>query len=33
MTFKNHFANIIINENFQEACKEAEKIVGDFLKS
>ncbi|MGN6801485.1 MAG: guanylate kinase [Ginsengibacter sp.] len=33
MTFKNHFANIIVNENFQEACKEAEKIVGDFLKS
>ncbi len=33
MTFKNHFENIIINENFDLACKEAEKIVGDFLNS
>lgn len=33
MTFKNHFENIIINENFELACKEAEKIVGDFLKN
>jgi guanylate kinase len=31
MTFKNHFENIIINEDFKIACKEAEKIVGDFL--
>lgn len=31
MTFKNHFENIIINENFETACKEAEKIIGDFL--
>ena len=31
MTFKNHFENIIINENFELACKEAEKIVRDFL--
>ena len=31
MTFKNHFENIVINENFETACKEAEKIIGDFL--
>jgi guanylate kinase len=31
MTFKQHFENIIINENFEKACKEADKIVGDFL--
>lgn len=31
MTFKNHFENIITNENFQTACTEADKIVGDFL--
>lgn len=31
MTFKNHFENIITNENFQAACNEADKIVGDFL--
>ena len=31
MTFKKHFENIITNENFQTACKEADKIVGDFL--
>jgi guanylate kinase len=31
MTFKEHFENIIINEKFENACKEADKIVGDFL--
>ena len=31
MTFKNHFENIIINENFEEACKETEKIIDNFL--
>ena len=31
MTFKKHFENIIINEKFENACKEADKIVGDFL--
>jgi guanylate kinase len=31
MTFKKHFENIITNENFQTACKEVDKIVGDFL--
>ena len=33
MTFKKHFENIITNENFQTACKEAEKIVDNFLKN
>jgi len=31
MTFKTHFENIIINENFQTACNEADQIVGKFL--
>ncbi len=31
MTFKNYFENIIVNEDFEAACKEVEKIVGDFL--
>ncbi|MEO8820942.1 MAG: guanylate kinase [Ginsengibacter sp.] len=31
MSFKNHFENIITNENFQTACMEADKIVSDFL--
>jgi guanylate kinase len=31
MTFKKHFENIIVNQNFKEACKDAEKIVGNFL--
>jgi len=31
MTFKEHFENIIVNEKFENACKEADKIVGDFL--
>ena len=31
MTFKKHFENIITNEDFATACKEAEKIVSDFL--
>ncbi|HEY5369338.1 MAG TPA: guanylate kinase [Hanamia sp.] len=31
MTFKNHFENIIVNEDFETACKEVEKIVSDFL--
>ncbi len=33
MTFKKHFENIITNENFHTACKEADKIIGDFLNS
>jgi guanylate kinase len=32
MTFQNHFENIIVNEKFEEACKEAEEIIGNFLK-
>ena len=31
MTFKEHFENIIINEKFENACKEADKIIDDFL--
>jgi guanylate kinase len=31
MTFKKHFENIIINEDFNKACKEAEEIIGSFL--
>jgi guanylate kinase len=31
MTFKKHFENIIVNQNFKEACKEAENIVSGFL--
>jgi guanylate kinase len=31
MTFINHFENIIVNENFDAACRETEKIVGEFL--
>lgn len=33
MTFKNHFENIIVNETFETACKEVEKIIDDFLKN
>jgi guanylate kinase len=33
MTFKRHFENIIINENFDSACAEAEKIIDHFLKN
>lgn len=32
MTFKKHFENIIINQNFSEACRQAEEIVATFLK-
>jgi len=31
MTFKNHFENIVVNENFQRACKEVEEIISNFL--
>lgn len=31
VTFKKHFENIIINENFQTACNEADQIVAKFL--
>jgi guanylate kinase len=31
MTFKNQFQNIVINQKLEEACKETERIVCDFL--
>lgn len=31
LSFKEHFNKIIVNDNLQEACEEAQKIVGDFL--
>ena len=31
MTFKKHFENVITNKDFQTACLETEKIVGEFL--
>ncbi|MEO6818890.1 MAG: guanylate kinase [Ginsengibacter sp.] len=31
MSFKDQFENIIINENFKLACKEAEEIIHSFL--
>lgn len=31
MSFKNHFENIVINENFIDACKEVEGIIRNFL--
>lgn len=33
MTFKKHFENIVINKDFDAACKEAEKIIDHFLKN
>ncbi len=33
MTFKKHFENIIINKDFDSACKEAEKIIDHFLEN
>lgn len=32
MSFKNHFENIIINEDFDDACVETENIITEFLK-
>ncbi len=31
MTFKKHFENVVINNDFETACHETEKIVSDFL--
>lgn len=31
MTFKSYFENVVINNDFDEACKQAEKIVATFL--
>lgn len=33
MTFRNKFQNVIVNENFEKACSEADKIVGEFLQT
>ena len=33
LSFKNHFDKSIVNDFFERACKEAEDIVGEFLKS
>jgi guanylate kinase len=32
MTFKNHFENIVVNKDFEIACKETENIIAEFLK-
>ena len=31
LSFKNHFKNVIVNEDLDTACKEAESLVRDFL--
>lgn len=31
ITFKNYFENVVVNENFENACAETEKIVMDFI--
>lgn len=31
MSFKDHFNKVVVNDNLQRACAEAEQIVGDFL--
>lgn len=31
LSFKDHFDKIIVNDDLERACKEAEKIIGDFL--
>ncbi len=33
LSFKEHFNKTIVNCNFDDACAEAEAIVGDFLKT
>jgi guanylate kinase len=33
MTFRNKFQNVIVNDNFEKACSEADKIVGEFLQT
>lgn len=32
ISFKNHFNEVILNEHLAEACKQAELLVGNFLK-
>jgi len=31
MTFKKHFENVVINKDFETACKETQAIVAEFL--
>ena len=31
LSFKDHFDKVIVNDDLEKACKEAEKIVADFL--
>lgn len=31
MTFRDKFQNIIINDDFEKACADVDKIIGDFL--
>lgn len=31
MSFKNQFQNIVVNKNLEDACRETEKIVREFL--
>lgn len=31
MTFKNQFRNIVVNTNLEDACKETERVVREFL--
>ena len=33
LSFKDHFDKIIVNNNLEKACKEAEEIVARFLSS
>lgn len=33
MTFRSKFENLIVNDDFEKACAEADKIVGDFLQT
>lgn len=33
MTFKNHFEHIVVNSDFEMACKETEEIIGAFLEN
>jgi guanylate kinase len=31
MTFKTHFENVIVNQDLEKACQEADKIISEFL--
>lgn len=32
LSFKNNFQDVILNENLTDACRDAEKVVADFIK-